>query len=490
MTDFRTPKNWPILFSFRMQQMHPHEPYEMRSHHSLRSEIILFEMNLASRRSTSLFPTTRRGLVLVMFLTLGAGLLHIFADSLGEPRRWILALMTVGLFAAPESRTRLSFPIWLASTGLVAWSGRYAEDQGVVLLLLVAFFGAALLIRGGERAASYYLPEVTEDLDNARRTTIRRYLQASIAIFVVVFLIDGYLRSGLLDDTASILFLRLVLLFSSAASFIRYVVEQSRGQRLERVPAGQLVSSQRWTYLILLGPLLLTPLPHLLLARLGKQSDRTLFMTSGFLMLLATAFFVAALIRLGRAGHWSRRATRWSSFLAGVFLAQSLFAYMVDLGYRIDPVGGGAMTPRAVQGIKTVHIFIVTLFLVVLPFVHEKTSLLRRYPKPSFFIAPPVLAVMSAPLVAINGDRWDLASTGFLYFLALFILFHYLWDGLGQERRETVYFTAVLVLLLTAGTLDAISSQTMHSIIKLFVISVSFVLYGVDLYDRAGERTA
>ncbi len=447
-------------------------------------------MNMVNWRSTSFFPTTRRGLFLVMFLTLGAGLLFAFADFLGEPRRWILALMTVGFFAAPESRTRLSFPIWLASTGLVAWAGRYTEDHGIVLLILVAFFGAALLIRGGERAASYYLPEVTEDLDNVRRTTIRRYLQASLALLVVVFLIDGYLRSGLLADTTSIQFLRLVLLFSSAMSFIRCVHEQSRGQRLERVSAGELVPSLRWTYLILLGLLLLTPLPHRLMARLGNESDRTLFMTSGFLMLFATAFFLASLIRLGRAGRWSRRATRWSSFLAGIFLAHSLFAYMVDLGYRIDPVGGGALTPRAVQGIKTVHIFIVTLFLVVLPYVNEKTRLLRRYLKPSFFVAPPILAVMSSPLAAINGDRWGLASTGFLYFVALFIVFRYLWDSLGRERRETFYFTAVLILLLTGGVLDALDTDPLSSTTKLFVVSLSFVLYGVDLYDRAGKHAA
>jgi hypothetical protein len=445
-------------------------------------------MNMVNWRSTSFFPTTRRGLVLLLFITSSGGLLFVFADSLGEPRRWILALMTVGFFAAPESRTRLSFSIWLASTGLTAWAGRHIENHGVGFPLLVAFFGTALLIRGGERAASYYLPEVTKDLDHARRTTVRRYLQASLALFVVVFLIDGYLRSGLLADTTSIRFLRLVLLISSASSFIRCIHEQSRGQRLEPVSAGRLVPSLRWTYSILLGLLLLTPLPHRLMARLGNDSDRTLFMTSGFLMLLATAFFLASLIRLGRAGRWSRRATRWSSFLAGIFLAHSLFAYMVDLGYRIDPVGGGVLTARAVQGIKTVHIFIVTLFLVVLPYVNEKTDLLRRYPKPSFFVAPPILAVMSSPLAAINGDRWALASTGFLYLVALFIVFHGLWDSLGRERRETFFYTAVLILLVTGGVLDSLASDTSSSIIKLFVVSLGFVLYGVDLYDRSGKQ--
>jgi hypothetical protein len=427
---------------------------------------------------------------LVSLLTLGAGLLHVFADSLGEPRRWILALMTAGFFAAPESQTRLRFPVWLAATGLAALAGRHAEDYGIVSLLLVAFVGAALLVRGGERASSYYLPNGGSDRDDARRSIIRRTLQLSLTLFVFVFLIDGYLRSGLLANTTLIQTLRLVLLFSSAMSFIRYVREQSRGQPLEPVPAGHLVPSQRWTYLILLAVLLLTPLPHELMARLGNESDRTLFMTSGFLMLLATSLFLASLIRLGRAQRWSRRATRWSSFLAGIFLAQSLFAYMVDLGYRIDPVGGGALSPRAIQGIKTVHIFIVTLFLVVLPFVHDKTRLLRRFPKTSFFVAPPILAIMSTPLVAINGDRWHLASTGFLYFVALLIVFRYLWDRLGRECGGRLYVISALVLLLAGGALDASSSDPLSSTIKLFVVSLSFVLYGVDLFDRAGNHAA
>jgi hypothetical protein len=440
-------------------------------------------------KATSFIPTTRPGLVLTTLLALGAGLLHVFADSLGEPRRWILALMAVGFFAAPESRNRLRFPLWLVATALVAWVGRYVEDLGIVPMLLVAFAGAALLVRGGERASSHYLPEATTVLDHTRRTTIRRYLQASLALFVVVFLIDGYLRSGPLADTTSLQFIRLVLLFSSAVSFIRYVVEQSRDQPHEPVPMGQLVPSQRWTYLIVLAVLLLTPLPHRLMARLGNESDRTLFLTSGFLMLLASAFFVASLIRLGRVRRWSRRATRWSSFLAGIFLAQSLFAYMVDLGYRFDPVGGGALSPRAIQGVKTVHLFIVTLFLVVLPFVHEKTRLLRRYPKTSFFIAPPILATMSSPLVAINGDRWHLASSGFLFFAALLIVFRYLWDSRTRGRGETWYFATAWVLLLAGGVVDALNPDPMSFIIKLFIVSSSFVLYGVDLFDRAGQRT-
>jgi hypothetical protein len=444
---------------------------------------------MAHWRSTPFFPTTRRGLILVVLLTVGAWLLAVFDDSLGEPRRWILALMTVGLFFAPESRHRLRLPVWFTATGFVSLAGRFVQNQGTGPLLLLALWGAALLVRGGERASSYYLPQETAELDSSRRTSIRRSLQVSLALFVVVFLVDGYLRVGILADTRSIQFTRLVLLFASALGFIRFVVEQSRGTTLEPSSTGKLIGSQRWMVLILLGLLILTPLPHRLLARLGSESDRTLFLTSGFLMLLATVFFLASLLRLGRTQRWSRPTIRWASFVAGVFLAHTLFAYMVDLGYRIDPVGGGALTPRAVQGIKTVHLLMVSLFLVVLPFVHDKTRLLRRYSKPSFFVAPPGLAVMSSPLVAVNGDRWHLASTGFLYFVAIIIVFLYTLEAAKKKRGETAYFISILMMLLWGGYLDAFDKDPVSAVIKLFVVSLCFVLYGLDLYNRAGLPT-
>jgi hypothetical protein len=202
-------------------------------------------------------------------------------------------------------------------------------------------------------------------------------------------------------------------------------------------------------------------------------------------MLLATGVFLAALLRAGRRETWSRRSTRWASFIAGFFLAHAISAYLVDFGYRADPLGGGLFSDRAAGGIKSVHIFIATMFLIVMPFVHQKTELLRRYPKLTFFVAPPMLAVMNAPLAAINGDRWGLASSGFLFFVTLLIVSYYVFVGFRVKGSSTFYLITVFLLLIAGAYFDAADADPAKSVYKLFAISAGFILYALDLFDRA-----
>jgi hypothetical protein len=124
-----------------------------------------------------------------------------------------------------------------------------------------------------------------------------------------------------------------------------------------------------------------------------------------------------------------------------------------------------------------------------LPFVHERTSILQKYDKLAFFVATPVLASMNAPLAAINGDRWNLASTGFLYCVTLIIAFYYTWVTFKEGGSGKVYVTFVVTLLLWGGYLDAAAADPVKSVYKLFVISTGFVLYAVDLFDRAGNSS-
>jgi hypothetical protein len=170
-----------------------------------------------------------------------------------------------------------------------------------------------------------------------------------------------------------------------------------------------------------------------------------------------------------------------------MFLAHSVFAYLVNLGYRIDPLGGGSFSVAAAQGIRSVHIFLVTFFLVILPFGHERTNLLSRYPKVAVFVAPPLLSVMNAPLTAINGYRWYSASTGFLLFAAVLIVGYRLVQALRSNQKGKLYLTTVLLLLVVGGYGGAVAIDPSRSLFKLFVMSSGFVLYALDLFERAGD---
>jgi hypothetical protein len=204
-------------------------------------------------------------------------------------------------------------------------------------------------------------------------------------------------------------------------------------------------------------------------------------------MLLATAIFLAALVRVQRRSTWSRRSTRWASFVAGIFLAHSLFAFLLDLGYRADPLGGGFFTARAAQGIKSVYLFIAVFFLIILPFVQDKTRLISRYPTLAHFVAPTVLSIMFAPLAAINGERWHLPSEAFLFFLTLIIVVYYLRVVFREKATGKLYLLATLGLLVIGASLDALGADPLKSVYKLFALSLAFVFYALDLYDRAGD---
>jgi hypothetical protein len=50
--------------------------------------------------------------------------------------------------------------------------------------------------------------------------------------------------------------------------------------------------------------------------------------------------------------------------------------------------------------------------------------------------------------------------------------------------------TFVLTLILWGGYLDATAAAPVSTVYKLFAISAGFVLYALDLYDRAGASKA
>jgi hypothetical protein len=427
----------------------------------------------------SLFPSTRKGWILATILTIGAGQIFIYADFLGDPKRWLLVLLAVGFFAAPVSSSRLNFPAWLASTALVAWVGRYTATLDPLLLVLLSFFGSSLVVRGGERARRFYFP--------ANGAASGRWLLlVALTLFFVVFVADGFQQ----EYGSSLRLIRFFFLLLSAASFVSCALVQSkRSFPVVKVHGVSFVSLQRWPYFVFVALLGWSPLPQWIFSELGERSDRSLHLTAAFLMLFATAIFVAALLRIQRRKVWPRKSIRWASFIAGIFLAHALFAYLVDFGYRSDPLGGGPFSERAAQGIRSVHFFLTTSFLIVLPFVHERTSILQKYDKLAFFVATPVLAAMNAPLAAINGDRWNLASTGFLYCVTLIIAFYYTWVTFKEGGSGKVYVTFVVTLLLWGGYLDSAAADSVKSVYKLFVISTGFVLYAVDLFDRAGDSS-
>jgi hypothetical protein len=94
---------------------------------------------------------------------------------------------------------------------------------------------------------------------------------------------------------------------------------------------------------------------------------------------------------------------------------------------------------------------------------------------------------MFAPLAAINGWRWLLPSEVFLFFLTLIIVGHHLLGVLREKEAGKLYLFATMGLLVVGACLDVRDLEPLKSVYKLFALSLAFVFYTLDLYDRAPE---
>lgn len=407
--------------------------------------------------------TWRREALFTASLAAAATLVYFYRPEIPDERRFILVLAAAGFFFAPRSEQPMRLWIWFPAVALVAWGGRWAArgEGDLGLWIACSVVGAALAVRAGGRAAVYYLPVAGSDTGAALQGVIRRNLQASFTLFAAVFLWDGV--GGAHPDV------RGALIALSAIWFLRYLLLQAKFLQLpaRSLTTQGLVPAQRWPFLALVVLLGATRLPDRLLP---GEDDGPLLMTSLLLFVLAGLVFAMALVRL----DWPKSMIRKTSFLAGMGLAVALAAVVVELE---------AWGPARFTSFTTFCTFV----LLVLPFAHATTRLFEPYPRASELIGPPILSVMMAPVTAINGWRWELTSTGFLFALSIVMVLYHLIVAIREGFGNRMYLLASLAALGVVFFADGTAWSENGAGWKVFLISLGFVLYAVDLRDRAGR---
>ena len=384
----------------------------------------------STRTSGSWRPWRSRALLLTALVAVSL-LVYQYRPHVGDARRVILVLTAAGFFLAPSSTRPLRLSLWLPAVAAVAWGGRIAGagqpgPGALALWLLCSVAGGALAIRAGGRAATYYLPGAENEDGIALQHVIRRNLLAAFFVFAIVFVWDGvspYLRAG--------------LFLVAAMLFLRYLLLQSKFLHLPITPclsapeARGFVASQKWAVLTLALLIGATQWPD---AWFGINDTAPLVLTSLLLLVLAGLIFVVALVRLQQAGLWARSLVRRTSFYAGMALAVALAAVFVELE---------ALGPGRLIAFTTACTFV----LVVLPFVNNTTRLLSAYPNASFLVAPPVLAVMNAPLTSVNGPGDMPTFTVFLFAFTVLMTVYQLLVVVGAHGRGAIYLLASLGVL-------------------------------------------
>jgi hypothetical protein len=387
-------------------------------------------------------------------LVAGSVLVYFFRFDLEEPRRYLMALATLGFFVAPLSERVLRTGLWLLAVAAVAWGAQVAGSGrgGFPLWLGCSIAGALLVVRGGSRAARYYLPEAGGEAGRALQRSIRAQLQISVALFLGGYVFDRWFGA--------------LLVALSAAFFLRYVLLQSKHLGIAAAPlsleAG-IVPSQRWAVLLLFAVIGGTSLPQALLG----EDRASLLLTAALLLVTAALFFVLSLTRTG----WPRPFVRRVSFAAGVFLAIAGTAVLVEL----------ESWDRARY---RVFASLCIAFLVVLPFVKNQTKLFLAWPRSSTLVPPASLAVMMAPVTAMSGTSASSSTTVFLFAFSALMLTYYVLIGVRTRARGTLYLASSLALVLYlffGGGGDRAW--------QVFSFSLGFALYSVDRLERVWRES-
>jgi hypothetical protein len=387
-------------------------------------------------------------------LVAGSILVYVFRFDLEEPRRYVMALAALGFFLAPVSEKPVRTGLWLLGAAVVAWAAQVAGSGrgGFLLWLACSVAGALLVVRGGSRAARYYLPEAGSDAGRSLQRSIRAQLQIAVVLFLAGYVFDGWYGA--------------LLVALSAAFFVRYVLLQSKHLGITALPLPRetgIVPSQRWVVLALFAIAGGTDLPRELLG----EDRSSLLLTAALLLVTAALVFVLSLTRTG----WPRSFVRRTSFAAGVFLAVAATAVLIELE-SWDPARYRIFTSLCIA------------FLVVLPFLRSQTKLLEGSPRFTALVPPAALAVMMAPVTAIGGKTASSSTTIFLFAFSVLMLVYYVIVGLRAKARGTLYLAASLALVLYlffAGRGDRS--------FQVFFVSAGFMLYAVDRFERVWRES-
>jgi hypothetical protein len=386
-------------------------------------------------------------------LAAGSALIYVFRFDLEDPRRWLVALATLGFFFAPLSDQPLRAKLWLLGVAGVGWAVQIAGSGrgGFALWLATSVAAALLVVRGGSRAARYYLPPASGDEGFRLQRRIRTQLQISVVLFL-----GGYLSDRALGSALVVL---------SAVFFVRYVLLQSKslgiGAAALSIDPG-IVFAQRWPVVVLFG-VLASDLP----GAMPAEARSSLLLTATLLLVTAALLFTLSLTRT----DWPRSFVRRASFAAGIYLAVGLTAVLVEMEswdrarYRL-------------------FASLCIAFLVVLPFLARETRLLASYPRFSAVAPSPALAVMLAPITAIAGV--DEASSTAIFLLAFCVIMIGYYLLLSGKRREGpapylgVNLGLTLYLFLAGG-----GDRSW----QVFAIAFGALFYAIDRVERAWRES-
>ncbi len=132
----------------------------------------------------------------------------------------------------------------------------------------------------------------------------------------------------------------------------------------------------------------------------------------------------------------------------------------------------------------------VFVFLIILPFVHDQTTFLKRSETISFFVPSRFILLVSAIMVAYSYEQWNLLGTQWGFFATLFILLFFAWSYSSSPERLSLPLVLLGFLITTQSILLMNGENLTHvgvvSNYKEFFIPLAFLLYSFEVLQKTG----
>jgi hypothetical protein len=383
---------------------------------------------------------------------------------------------------------------------------RSRVSVSLALNLLVWLLALSVLLSLLERGRTWVFANVLTAEDAVDRSGHHWILILSLGTILLVPVLD-LLVFGVPDrqvppGASGVEMLRAFLLACGASLFVAFVHLQSirrrsKPERLDSISDDRLFCLLRWPMLVFALSL---PLVHVwnpeLFSRLAREDG--VFENLSALFLLISAFLMLLTAwRLKGASWTGRHRALLAVGLAGAFFVigmeeiswgQRIFGFETPTEYLENAQHEANIHNIATEAFEILYYMGATVFLVIMPFIQERTRLADLFPTARMFVPGLTVLFLSAPLASYNYDMWNTAQMQVLFYTTVVILLYYAVIAAKRDRDRLYFVTvpiavaAIQAIFLVRGGLVRHWELTEY---KEFFIPLGFLVYALTLVRQA-----
>ena len=378
----------------------------------------------------------------------------------------------------------------------------------LALNLLVWLVASSVSLSLLERSRTWVFADVLKAEDVAGKPGYRWILILSLGSILLVPVLD-LLVFGVPDrlvppGASGVEMLRAFLLACGASLFVYFVHLQSIRRRttpaqLDSISGDKFFCRLRWPMLAFASSL---PLVHVwnpeLFSRLGRE-DGVFENLSALFLLIASVLMLLSAWRIKAASWTSSRQALLAVCLAGAFFVigmeeiswgQRILGFETPTEYLENVQHEANIHNIATEAFEFLYYMGATVFLIIMPFVQERTRLAESFPNEGMFVPGSTVLFLSAPLAAFNYDLWNSTQMQVLFHATVVILLYYAVLA-AKRHRDRLYFfvipvavAAIQIIFLVRGGLVRHWELTEY---KEFFIPLGFVVYSLTLWRRVSR---